>query len=98
MASNNNEFEVLTLTDENGSLLDFEFIGAVELDGNEYYALIPLQNNPEREYIVLRVEDAGDGEVNFIDIEDDDEFDRVADLVEDEFFSEIDYDDLKGNE
>lgn len=98
MASNNNDFEVITLTDENGDLLDFEFVGAVELDGKEYYALIPLQDNPEREYIVLRAEDAGNDEVNLIDIEDDEEFDRVADLVEDEFFSEIDYDDLKGNE
>ena len=43
-------------------------------------------------------EDAGNGDVNLVSIEDDDEYDRVADLVEDEFFSEIDYDDMKGNE
>lgn len=98
MIDNNDEIEVLALTDEDGNEVEFEFIGTVKLDGQEYYALVPLEDNDEGAYVILRAEDAGNGDVNLVTIEDDDEYDRVADLVEDEYFSEIDYDDLKGNE
>ena len=97
MVDNNNEMEVLALTDEDGSIVEFEFIGTVELDGKEYYALIPLEDNDEGAYIILRAEDAEDGDVNLVTIDDDDEYDRVADLVEDEYFSEIDYDDMSND-
>ncbi|MBO5024462.1 MAG: DUF1292 domain-containing protein [Clostridia bacterium] len=95
---NNNDREILSLTDEDGKLLDFEFVGTVEYDENEYYVLVPLEDNDEGAYIILRAEDAEDGDINLVSIEDDEEYDSVADLVEDEFFSEIDYDGLKGNE
>lgn len=96
--ADNNEMEILQLTDEDGSVIDFEFLGTVEFNGNEYYALIPLQDNEEGAYVILRAEDAGNGEVNLVTIEDDEEYDQVADLIEDELFSEIDYDDMSGNE
>lgn len=95
---NNNDREILSLTDEDGKEIDFEYIGTVEFEGNEYYALVPLEDNDEGAYIILRAEDAGNGDVNLVSIDDDDEYDAVADLVEDEFLSEIDYDDLKENE
>lgn len=94
----NNDREIIQLTDEDGSVVEFEFIGTVEADGKEYYALVPLEDNEEGAYVILRAEDAGDGDVNLVTIEDDEEYDYVADLVEDEYFSEIDYDDLNGDE
>lgn len=96
--ADNNEMEIIQLTDEDGSVIDFEFLGTVEFNGNEYYALVPLQDNEEGAYVILRAEDAGNGEVNLVTIEDDEEYDQVADLIEDELFSEIDYDDMSGNE
>ena len=94
----NNDREIIQLTDEDGSVVEIEFIGTVEADGKEYYALVPLEDNEEGAYVILRAEDAGDGDVNLVTIEDDEEYDYVADLVEDEYFSEIDYDDLNGDE
>ena len=99
--ADNNEMQVLVLTDENGADVEFGYIGKVTLDGKEYYALIPLEDNPEGAYIILRaepVEGGEEGDADLVPIDDDEEYDKVADLVEDEFFSEIDYDDLKGNE
>lgn len=99
--ADNNEIQVLSLTDEDGAVVEFEYIGTVELDGKVYYALIPLEDNAEGAYIILRAEPVvggEEGDVDLVTIDDDDEYDKVADLVEDEFFSEIDYDDLKGNE
>lgn len=85
------EQEVFTLTDEDGNESDFEFIGRIELDGNTYVALIPVEGD-EEEYVILKVEKDENGDELLITIEDDEEFDKAADAFEDEFMSEIDYD------
>ena len=82
MVDNNNEMDVITLTDENGSPVDFEYIGTVTLDGKEYFALVPLADNDEGAYVILRAEPAEDGEegdLNLVTIEDDDEYETIAD-------------------
>ena len=45
MIDNNDEIEVLTLTDEDGKDVEFEYIGTVNFKGKDYYALIPLADN-----------------------------------------------------
>lgn len=85
------EEEVFTLTDEEGNESDFEFIGRIELDGNNYVALIPADGEDE-EYVILKVDTDENGEEYLVTIEDDEEFDKAADAFEDEFMSEIDYD------
>ena len=85
------EEEVFTLTDEDGNESDFEFIGRIELENNSYVALIPVDGS-EDEYVILKVDKDENGEEYLITIEDDDEFDKAADAFEDEFMSEIDYD------
>lgn len=86
------ESEIFTLTDEDGTESEFEFIGSLELDGNTYVALVPVENNEAGEYVVLRVESDEAGEETLVTIEDDEEFDKVADAFEDEFIAEFDYD------
>ena len=86
------EQEVFTLTDEEGNESDFEFIGRIELDDNTYVALLPVEG-AEDEYVILKVEKDENGEEFLSTIEDDEEFDKAADAFEDEFMSEIDYDD-----
>lgn len=82
------EQEVFTLTDEEGNESDFEFIGRIELDGNSYVALIPVDGS-EEEYVILKIVTDEDGEEVLITIEDDEEFDKAADAFEDEFMSEM---------
>ncbi|MBQ7836611.1 MAG: DUF1292 domain-containing protein [Clostridia bacterium] len=82
------ESEIYTLTDDNGVESDFELIGTVELEGVTYYALIPYTEDEDaevEEYIVLRGEKDDNGEDILVSIDDDDEFDRVADIFDDEF-------------
>ena len=88
----NEEVLVYTLTDDEGNENDFELLASVELDGKTYCALIPYTEDEEEpeEYIVLRVEKNGDEEI-LVSIDDDEEFDRVADIFDDEF-ADIDYD------
>ena len=87
------EVEVYTLTDEEGNESHFELIGEAEIDGVTYYALTELDeegNQISDEYVVLRVESEGDEDI-LVSIEDDEEFDKVADFFDDQF-SDIDYD------
>lgn len=84
--------DVLMLEDEEGNNIRFEQIGSCELDGNVYFALIPIDDNQDDEYIILKQETGEDGEPAFVTIEDDEEFDRVADYFDDALFGEVDYD------
>lgn len=90
----NKENEVMILTDEDGKEVEFEFIANFEFEGNTYYALVPVEDNKDGEYVILKLEKAEEGDEDAIlsTIDDDDEFDRVADYFEDEYLSEIDYD------
>ena len=84
---------VVTLTDDNGKEYQFEILAEKEIDGVVYYAMYPLEDNEKGEYVIMKVEsDDGEDDISLVTIDDDDEYERVADSIEDEFFSEIDID------
>ncbi len=98
-----NEFEVseeealiITLTDEDGSELEFEVIGEAELDGTTYYAMMPTDNPAAEEgiveYVLLKRDTDENGDDLFLTLDDEDEFDKVASYFDDLFDSEEDYD------
>ena len=84
--------EIYTLTDEDGHENQFELLGSREIDGCTYLALVPVSDNDDEEYVILKVEEDEDGEETLVTINDDDEFERVADIFDDELFGEVDYD------
>ena len=88
--------EFYTLTDEDGNELQFEVIGSAELNGQMYYAMVPVDDQPEEEdvyeYVILKAEKDEDGEDVLVTIDDDDEFDDVADYFDDMLSDEADYD------
>ena len=84
--------EIFTLTDENGEESEFALIGSTEVDGVRYVALVPVEDNECGEYVILKFATDEDGEEVLITIDDDDEFDRIADIFEDELFDEVDHD------
>jgi uncharacterized protein YrzB (UPF0473 family) len=85
---------IFTLTDEEGNESQFELIGNLDINGNTYVALVPVEseNSEEEEYVVLKVEEDENGDEFLVTIDDDDEFDAVADAFEDQFMAEFDYD------
>lgn len=85
------EGDIYTLTDETGKESEFELIGSCEFEGKTYLALIPVEEGMD-EYVILRLEADEKGEEILVTIDDDDEFDRVADYFEDELFDTVDYD------
>lgn len=94
MEDNTMSNEFYTLTDEEGNELEFEMIGQCEYKGATYFAMIPADSAEDDEfceYTILKsiVED---GEEILVSIDDDEEFDDVADYFDDLFSQEIDYD------
>ena len=80
---------------ENFLKLYQDFIGSAELNGTEYFAMIPTDSESKDgivEYVLLKKEKDESGEEMFVTIEDEDEFDAVADYFDDMFDSEEDYD------
>ena len=88
------EYDVYTLTDEDGNESEFTLIGSVEMKGNTYYALIPADVDEESEYLeyVILKKTIEDGEEVLVSVDDDDEYDDVADYFDDLFADEIDLD------
>lgn len=91
MADKFDKENVFTLTDEEGNESEFELLGELNIDDNIYLALIPLDGD-EDEYVILKVEVDENGDELLVTIDDDDEFDKVADAFEDTFMGEIDLD------
>lgn len=81
--------EPITLTDEDGNETQYDVVLVKEIDNNTYYVLLPLENNDDEDYVLLKYVEQ-DGEPYLITIDDDDEFDKVADAVEDELFVDDD--------
>ena len=96
---NENEREFFTLVDEDGTEIEFEKIGEVTIGEKTYFAMIPADSadNAQNdggfcEYVVLRLDKDEDGEDTLVTVDDDEEFDNVADVFDDMFSEEIDYD------
>ena len=82
---------IYTLTDEDGKEEDFELLGTCVLEGISYYAFAPVAEDVD-EYVILRVETDEDGEMMLVNIEDDDEFDRVVGYFDAHLEEDIDFD------
>ena len=89
---------IITLTDENGVEVEFEIIADYEKNGNRYFAMFPPESDDDDdsdliEYVILKlVKNEETGEEFFESIDDDDEFDDIADYFDDLFSAEVDYD------
>ncbi|MBE6564688.1 MAG: DUF1292 domain-containing protein [Ruminococcaceae bacterium] len=84
--------EIFTLTDEEGNENQFELLGSHEMNGRTYLALVPLEDNEEGDYVILKVENDINNEEILVTIDDDEEFDMIANIFDNELFDEIDYD------
>lgn len=89
--------DLITLQDDNGKEYSFEVLDAIETDMGRYLALLPTFEDPQKmlddsgELVIVKVGEE-DGEEYFYEIEDDDEYETIADAFVDrlEDFFEID--------
>lgn len=84
--------DIVVLLDENGEEVEFELLDTVELNGNEYVVLLPIEESEDEndidEVVILRIEH-GEEEDSFVSVDDDDELEAVFEefklRMEDEF-------------
>ena len=73
--------DVVVLVDENGEEVEFEHLDTIEMSGNEYVVLLPMDENSEDpdvdEVVILKLEHGTEDEDSFITVEDDDELNSV---------------------
>ncbi len=103
----NQEFgpDLVTVLDEEGNQHQFELLDAIETDSGRYVAMIPYYENPQDmidddgELVILAVVEEN-GEDILVPIEDQDEFDEVANIFENRLSElyEIDVQDEEENQ
>lgn len=76
--------DIISLLDENDKEFNFEVLDRIETDEGRYIALLPIYDDPKAqlddsgELVILKVIEE-DGEDFFEEIEDDDEYETIAD-------------------
>ena len=63
------ETSILSLTDENGEEVEFEYLDCIEFQGKEYLVLIPCENDAS-EIVILEVEPVDEETENYLAVED----------------------------
>ena len=80
--------DLITLQDDDGKEYSFEVLDAIETDMGRYLALLPTFEDPQKmlddsgELVIVKVGEE-DGEEFFYEIEDDDEYETIADAFVD---------------
>ena len=85
MADKFDEANLYTLVDEEGVEQTFEMLDAMEVDGKQYFALVPVYDDPEKQVeddgeLVVLTSEIVDGEEMMASIDDDDEYERIGNL------------------
>ena len=78
------ESGILTLTDENGRDVDFEYLDCQEYQGGEYLVLMPA-DEAETEIVILDVEPVDEENENYLAVEDEKILDAVYGRVKEKY-------------
>ena len=78
------EESLITLTDENGNDVEFEYLDCIEYEGKEYLVLIPNEEDAE-EIVILEVEPVDEEHENYIAVENEETLNAVYAIFKDRF-------------
>ena len=78
------ESSIITMTDENGEEVEFEYLDCVEYEGKEYLVLIPAEEDAN-EIVILEVEPVDDELENYLAVENEDILNAVYEIFKDRF-------------
>ena len=93
------EFDnIVTLNDEEGNEIKFEFLDLIELEGEEYVILLPLteegEEEEEGEVVILQIEDNDDEnseEESYISVEDEEILNKVFEIFKERFKDDFNF-------
>lgn len=83
---------IIYLNDEDGNEVPFEYLDLVELDGEEYIVLIPMDDEESAEVVILRIEPTEDPDVeSYVGVSDGDILDKVFAIFKERFADEFNF-------
>lgn len=86
------EMNILTLTDENGNETQFEYLDVVEYEGNEYLVLMPADEESS-EIVILMIEPVDEENENYVGVEDEETLVAVYEIFKDRYKDVLEFED-----
>ena len=84
------ETSILSLTDENGAEVEFEYLDCIEFQGKEYLVLIPCESE-EAEIVILEVEPVDEETENYLSVQDEGILNAVYEIFKEKYGDTIEF-------
>lgn len=83
---------IVTLSDEEGNEVKFEFLDLIDYQGKEYVVLLPAEESDEaEEVVILEVESTDFEEESYTSVEDEETLNAVFEIFKEKFKDEFDF-------
>ena len=86
------ESSILTLTDEKGNDIDFEYLDCIEYKEKEYLILMPV-DTVETEIVILEVEPVDEENENYLAVEDEKLLNAVYEIFKEKYKDVLTFED-----
>ena len=84
------EESILTLTDEDGDELRFEYLDCIEMEGIEYLVLMPEESN---EIVILEIQPVDEENENYVAVESEETLDAVYGIFKERYKDVLEFED-----
>ena len=100
MNNENEELDnnIVTLKDEDGNDINFEFLDMIEFEGENYVILLPAEETDDEEsdeVVILKeekdAEGVGEDEESYVSVDDEEVLNKVFDIFKDKFKDEFNF-------
>lgn len=83
---------IVVLVDEDGQEVEFEHLDTIEMDGNRYVVLLPVEEEEDAdEVVILRAEPIGEDEESYVSIDNEQELNQVFEEFKERMKDEFDF-------
>ena len=86
------ENSIITMTDENGQDVDFEYLDCIEYEGKEYLVLIPAEEEAN-EIVILEIQPVDEENENYLAVEDEAVLNAVYGIFKERFADVLTFED-----
>ena len=87
---------ILTLNDEEGNEVEFEFLDLIEYEGEEYVILLPVEDEEDEEepgeVVILKLEDTdNEDEESYVSVDDEEVLNKVFEIFKEKFKDDFNF-------
>ena len=86
------EESILTLTDENGEDMEFEYLDCIEYQGKEYLILMPVDEE-SNEIVILEIQPVDEENENYVAVESEETLDAVYAIFKERYKDVLEFED-----